>query len=156
MDNTALMRRAISLAEEMMRAGKGGPFGAVVAKDGEIVGEGYNQVTSLNDPTAHAEIVAIRQACDTLGDFRLDGCEIFANCEPCPMCLSAIYWARMDRIYYANTRADAARIGFDDATIYEQLQLPVGRRSIAATRLLADEAEPAFREWDEMEDKIVY
>ena len=156
MDPTALMKRAISLAEEMMRAHKGGPFGAVIARDGEIVGEGYNQVTSLNDPTAHAEVVAIRQACSNVGSFRLDGCEIFASCEPCPMCLSAIYWARIDKIYYANTRADAARIGFDDELIYHQLSLPVDRRRIPAIRLLGDEAKPAFREWASMADKIRY
>ncbi len=156
MDPTDLMRRAISLAEEMMRAHKGGPFGAVIARNGEIVGEGYNQVTSCNDPTAHAEVVAIRQACGNVGSFRLDGCEIFASCEPCPMCLSAIYWARIDRIYYANTRADAARIGFDDELIYYQLSLPVDRRIIPAIRLLADEAKPAFREWENMEDRISY
>jgi tRNA(Arg) A34 adenosine deaminase TadA len=139
-----------------MEAGAGGPFGAVIVKDGRIIAEGWNQVTSANDPTAHAEIMAIRNACAALGTFQLPGCSIYASCEPCPMCLGAIYWARLERIYYANTRAEAARIGFDDALIYNEIALPPEARRIPATRLLAEEAMAAFRAWDESPDKIRY
>jgi len=117
-DGEAFMRRALALAEENVRSGRGGPFGSVIVRNGEIVGEGSNQVTSLHDPTAHAEISAIRNACQALRSFSVAGCEIYTNCEPCPMCLAAIYWARLDRVYYANTRDDAAGIGFDDAFFY--------------------------------------
>jgi tRNA(Arg) A34 adenosine deaminase TadA len=141
------MRRAIALAAEGMRAGNGGPFGAVVVKDDRIVGEGNNHVTSTNDPTAHAEVVAIREACRHLGTYSLQGCEIYASCEPCPMCLAAIYWARIDRIYYANTRADAARIGFADDHIYDEVAKPIERRDVPAVRLLAGEAWKTFAEW---------
>ncbi len=141
------MRRAIDLASQGMRDGDGGPFGAVVVKDGRIVGERNNRVTSANDPTAHAEIGAIRAACRTLGTYSLDGCEIYTSCEPCPMCLAAIYWARIGRIYYANSRADAARIGFDDDLIYNEIAKPLDRRAIPAERLLAEEAGETFAEW---------
>jgi tRNA(Arg) A34 adenosine deaminase TadA len=150
------MRRAIELSRLRMNANQGGPFGAVVVKDGAILAEGWNQVTSTNDPTAHAEVVAIREACRKLGSFNLAGCEIYASCEPCPMCLAAIYWARLDRAYYGNTRADAAAIGFDDAHIYDEIARPVAARAIPMTRLLAEEAASVFREWDAKPDKIKY
>ena len=150
------MRRALALARMRMEAGAGGPFGAVIVKDGRIIAEGWNQVTSANDPTAHAEIMAIRNACAALGTFQLSGCRIYASCEPCPMCLGAIYWARLERIYYANTRAEAARIGFDDALIYNEIALPPEARRIPATRLLAEEAMAAFHAWEESPDKIRY
>lgn len=150
------MRRAIELSREQMNSNQGGPFGAVVVKDGAIIAEGWNRVTSSNDPTAHAEVVAIREACRRLGDFTLSGCEIYASCEPCPMCLAAIYWARIDRIYYANSRTDAAGIGFDDSHIYDEIALLPASRAIPMTRVLADEAAAVFREWDAKPDKIPY
>ncbi len=151
----ALMRRALELARENMNAA-GGPFGAVIARDGVILAEGGNRVTSCNDPTAHAEIVAIRAACARLGSFRLDGCEIYTSCEPCPMCLGAIYWARLDRIYFANSRAEAAAAGFDDAVFYEEMALAPERRRIPAARLLAEEARVTLRAWQAKPDKIMY
>lgn len=151
-----IMRRAIEIASERMHAGCGGPFGAVIARDGEIIAEGYNRVTSGNDPTAHAEIVAIREACRELETFDLSGHVIFTSCEPCPMCLSAIYWARLDRIYYANDRDDAAAIGFDDSLIYEEVAKPIAERRIPSTRLPLDEARQVFRDWRDKEDKIPY
>ncbi len=156
MTDEELMRRAIALSREMMRAGRGGPFGAVIARDGEIVAEGCNEVTSANDPTAHAEIMAIRAACRRLGRFHLDGLAIYTSCEPCPMCLAAIYWARLDRLFYANTRADAAQIGFADDHIYREICRPIEARTIPARRLLAGEAAAAFREWEEKPDKVAY
>ncbi len=150
------MRRAIELSLEMMRSGRGGPFGAVIAKDGKIVAEGFNQVTSMNDPTAHAEVVAVRLACQALGTFNLTGCEIYTSCEPCPMCLSAIYWARVSRIYYANDRHDAAKIGFRDDFLYNEIPLPLDQRSIPTRRLLQAEGWAAFEEWDRKPDKIEY
>ncbi len=150
------MRRAIALSRERMEAGDGGPFGAVVVKQGRIVGEGNNRVTTANDPTAHAEVVAIREACRTLDSFSLEGCDIYSSCEPCPMCLSAIYWARIGHLYYANSREDAARIDFDDDLIYREVALPIGERSLPATRLLADEARAVFDEWLVKPDKIPY
>jgi tRNA(Arg) A34 adenosine deaminase TadA len=152
----ALMRRAIHLSRQGMEGGSGGPFGAVIARDGRIVGEGWNRVTSTNDPTAHAEVVAIRAACAALGRFDLRGCEIYTSCEPCPMCLSAIYWARLDRIYFANGRADAARIGFDDAFLYAEVALEPEARSLSMTRLLADEALAAFDDWERDPGKVRY
>src|SRR5215471_21434342 len=125
-----LMRRAVALSAEKMRAGLGGPFGCVIARNGEIIAEGSNHVTSANDPTAHAEVVAIREACRKLGTFSLEGCELYTSCEPCPMCLGAIYWARLDRVYYANTRVDAAAIGFDDAAIYREFGKPIDGRAV--------------------------
>lgn len=151
-----LMARAIALSAEKMRAGFGGPFGAIVARDGAILSEGFNQVTSHNDPTAHAEVVAIRAACRKLSSFTLQGCEIYTSCEPCPMCLGAIYWARLDRVYYANTRSDAAAIGFDDDHIYRELDKPIDGRAIPFIRLGSDEARRIFREWLEKPDKIPY
>ena len=150
------MRRAITLSLEMMRSGRGGPFGAVIAKDGKIVAEGFNQVTSTNDPTAHAEVVAVRLACQALGTFDLTGCEIYTSCEPCPMCLSAIYWARISAIYYANDRHDAARVGFRDDFLYNEIPLPLDQRSIPTQRLLHAEGWAAFEEWDRKPDKIEY
>jgi guanine deaminase len=150
------MRQAIELSLEMMRSGRGGPFGAVVVKDGKVIAEGYNQVTSTNDPTAHAEVVALRRACQALETFDLTGCEIYTSCEPCPMCLSAIYWARFDRIYFANDRHDAAKIGFRDDFLYHEIPLPLDQRAIPSVRLLQAEGWAAFEEWDRKEDKVIY
>ena len=150
------MKRAIALSLEMMRSGRGGPFGAVIVKDGRIIAEGSNQVTSANDPTAHAEIVALRRACQALETFDLTGCEIYTSCEPCPMCLSAIYWARLGRIYYANDRTDAAKIGFRDDFLYHEIPLPLDQRSIPTSRLLSAEGWAAFEEWDQKPDKVTY
>jgi guanine deaminase len=156
MDYDPLMRRAATLALEKMRANVGGPFGAVIVQGGEIIAEGWNEVTSLNDPTAHAEVMAIRRACARLDTFQLPDCDIFTNCEPCPMCLGAIYWARLRHIYYARTRAEAAAIGFDDDFIYRELALDPAARRIPATRLaLLDELD-AFAEWVHKPDKIPY
>jgi len=151
-----LMREAIKLSVENVESGNGGPFGAVVVKDGKIIARGANQVTSSNDPTAHAEVVAIREACKALGSFQLDGCEIYTSCEPCPMCLGAIYWARPDKIYYANTKEDAAEINFDDQFIYEELDRPIDKRKLFTEQLLRDEAIVAFNKWAESGDKIEY
>ncbi len=156
MADPEFMRHAIRLAEEMMRADRGGPFGAVIVKDGRVIAEGFNKVTSDNDPTAHAEVVAIREACAALGSFTLEGAEIYTSCEPCPMCLSAIYWARLERVWYGNTRQDAAQIGFDDDHIYREIPLAIEDRAIPMARLLPDEAAEAFREWDAKPDKVMY
>jgi guanine deaminase len=150
------MREAIRLAFAGMRNGAGGPFGAVVVKDGEIIGSGSNQVAATNDPTAHAEIVAIREACHHLGYFQLEGCTVYTSCEPCPMCLGAIYWARPKKIFYACTRADAAAIEFDDDFIYKEFEMPVEGRNIPAIPLLREEALKAFEEWLDMDGKVVY
>jgi tRNA(Arg) A34 adenosine deaminase TadA len=152
----AFMTKAIELAAENVRTGRGGPFGAVVTKDGRMLGCGTNLVTSTNDPTAHAEIVAIRKACRALGSFQLAGCEIYTTCEPCPMCMGAIYWARPARLYFAATRADAAQVGFDDAYIYEQLQLPFQERAIEMRQMLRGAALQVFDAWQRKEDKIRY
>lgn len=150
------MRRAIELSRIHMEEGAGGPFGAVIVKSGAIVGEGWNRVTSSHDPTAHAEVVAIRAACARLETFELRGCGIYTSCEPCPMCLGAIYWARLDRLWYANGRADAAAIQFDDAWLYREVALPPGERSLPADQLLRDEALEVFRAWDRKTDKVRY
>ena len=150
------MKRAIELSRSNMNANKGGPFGAVVVKDGSIVGEGWNQVTSSNDPTAHAEVMAIRHAAKNLNNFDLNGCEIYTSCEPCPMCLSAIYWARIDKIYYANTRKDAAQINFDDDFLYTEINQPLDKRKVPIAQLLRDEAQAVFTEWKNKADKIPY
>jgi len=155
MTNKELMQRAIDLSKESVRNG-GGPFGAVIAKNGEIVAEGSNCVTIDNDPTAHAEVSTIRKACKKLGTFDLSGCEIYTSCEPCPMCLGAIYWAHLDKIYYANDRKDAAKIGFDDDFIYEELPLKPQDRQKPSEILLREEALEAFRMWQEKEDKTEY
>ena len=150
------MREAIRLSVQMMRRGEGGPFGAVVVRRGRVVGRGWNQVTSSNDPTAHAEVVAIRAACQRLKTFKLDECELYTSCEPCPMCLSAIYWARLHAVFYANTRKDAAWIDFDDDFLYRQVALPLSRRSLKMKQMLHREALEAFREWKAKPDKVPY
>ena len=150
------MQKAIRLSQQMMRAGKGGPFGAVVVRKGKVIATGHNQVTSTHDPTAHAEIVAIRAACKRLETFELSDCDLYTSCEPCPMCLSAIYWARIKQIYFANTRQDAAKIGFDDSFIYEEIPLPIKKRKIAMKQLMRNEAQIAFTEWENKADKIRY
>lgn len=149
------MQQAIDLARKNVREG-GGPFAAVVVKDGVVVACGTNRVTASHDPTAHAEIVAIREACRALGKFQLEGCEIYTSCEPCPMCMGALYWARPARIYYAATRADAAAIGFDDDFIYEQLALPVEQRKLEMIPLLREESRAAFEDWQRKPDRIRY
>lgn len=150
------MARAIALSQQGMRSNQGGPFGAVIVKDGEIIGEGHNQVTTTNDPTAHAEVVAIRQACANLNSFQLDGCELYTSCEPCPMCLGAIYWARIDRMFYGNSQADAAAIGFDDQFIYEEIGREIGDRRLPIAQFMRDEANAAFQEWAEKGDRVNY
>lgn len=150
------MREAINLSRENIRQGKGGPFAAVIVKDGTVIARGTNLVTSTNDPTAHAEIVAIREACHTVGSFQLEGCDIYTSCEPCPMCLGAIYWARPRAIYFANTRDDAATIGFDDRIIYDELTRGHDDRKIAMIQVLREEALIAFQEWHEKNDKVPY
>jgi tRNA(Arg) A34 adenosine deaminase TadA len=155
MDN-AFMARAIQLAIENVHSGRGGPFGAVIARNGEMIAEGANQVTSTKDPTAHAEVNAIRAACEKLGVFELPGCEIYTSCEPCPMCLGAIYWARLSHIYFASVAADAARIGFDDSLIYSEMAKPHSQRSIPMVQMMRQEALAAFRAWEEKPNKIVY
>ncbi len=149
------MRKAIALSKENVANG-GGPFGAVIARDGEIIATGVNRVTSNHDATAHAEVSAIRNACAKLGTHDLSGCEIYSSCEPCPMCLGAIYWAHLDRLYYGNDKHDAANIGFDDSFIYDELDLKPEQRRLESSRLLSEEALAAFRLWDEKPDKIEY
>ncbi|HZZ56431.1 MAG TPA: nucleoside deaminase [Opitutaceae bacterium] len=155
-DHLEYMREAIRLSEEGVRSGRGGPFGCVIVRGGKIVGRGSNQVTSTNDPTAHAEVTAIRDACRSLGTFQLADCVLYTSCEPCPMCLSAIYWARIPEIHYGNTRADAAAIGFDDEFIYQQVPLPPEKRALRMRPLLRDAAQEAFRQWAAKADKIRY
>ena len=155
-DDAAFMRRAIALADASVATLEGGPFGAVIVRDGRIVGKGANRVTTDHDPTAHAEIVAIRDACRTLSTFSLEGCVIYTSCEPCPMCLAAIYWARISAIVYGNTREDAARIGFDDDLIYREVALAMDQRSIPTRRLLAGEAIATFDAWSRTTGKIPY
>ncbi len=155
-DEEALMRRAIALSRRGMEGGAGGPFGAVVAMGGEVVAEGWNQVTSTNDPTAHAEVVAIRRACTALGRFDLRGAVLYTSCEPCPMCLAAAYWARLDRVVFANARGDAAAIGFDDQWLYDEVAKPVEARALPMRRLLAAEALEVFSAWAAKPDKVPY
>jgi tRNA(Arg) A34 adenosine deaminase TadA len=150
------MREAIRLSREKMRRNAGGPFGAIIVRRGKIVGRGWNRVTSTNDPTAHAEIMAIREACRRLKTFRLDDCELYASCEPCPMCLAACYWARLRKIYYANTRRDAAKIGFDDEWLYREMARSVSRRKLPMKQLLRKEGLKVFTEWKNKPDKIRY
>lgn len=150
------MSRAIELSIENVRRGAGGPFAAVVVKDGAVIAEGANRVTASNDPTAHAEIVAIREACRKLASFQLDGCDIYTTCEPCPMCLGAIYWARPSRVYFAATREDAKEAGFDDEFIYEQLVLPVAERSLDMIPMMREEALAPLRMWREKPEKREY
>jgi guanine deaminase len=150
------MARAIALAIENVVSGRGGPFGAVVVKDGAVIAEGANLVTSSNDPTAHAEVLAIRAACRKLRDFRLTGCEIYSSCEPCPMCLGAIYWARAERVYFAGTRADAAAAGFDDELLYQELKLPLEARKLPMIPLMRAEAAAIFEAWRKSPKRVDY
>lgn len=151
-----LMRRAIALSITQMEKGHGGPFGAVVVKNGRVIAVGFNSVTSTNDPTAHAEVVAIRAACRKLKSFQLSGCDLYTSCEPCPMCLAAIYWARPQCVYFANTKDDAAAIGFDDSFIYAEIAKPIAKRCIPMRQLARKEALVAFRKWRDKPDKILY
>ena len=155
-EEEVFMKEAIRLSITNVTEGKGGPFGAVIVKDGKIIARGANQGTSSNDPTAHAEVVAIRNACKILDTFQLDGCDLYTSCEPCPMCLGAIYWARPARLFYANTKADAAAIQFDDQFIYEEIALPLGERKLFTKQLLREEALEAFRLWQESNAKVEY
>lgn len=150
------LKTAVDLSLTGSEQGHGGPFGALVVKDGKIIGRGFNRVLSSNDPTAHAEIVAIREACTTLDSFQLTGCEIFSSCEPCPMCLGAIYWARPEKVYFASTRQDAAGAGFDDALIYEEIVLPFSDRTIPMSYVPLQEALEAFEKWKSNPDKSLY
>ncbi len=152
----AFMTRAIELALLGSQNGHGGPFGAVIVRSGQVIGEGYNRVTSSNDPTAHAEVVAIRMACDSIGDFQLHGCDIYCSCEPCPMCLGAIYWARPSRVFYASTKSDAAEAGFDDRFIYDELAVNAEDRKIPMYFLKDENAIEVFRKWKENPSKIEY
>jgi guanine deaminase len=154
--NPAFMQQAIALAIESVNSGCGGPFGAVIVRNGEVLAIGSNLVTATNDPTAHAEVVVIRNACTKLGSFSLKDCEIYTSCEPCPMCLAAIYWARMDAIYYGSTAADAAAAGFDDAFLYDEIKLPIERRTIPTINLLRDQAISIFNAWREFAGRIDY
>ena len=149
------MKRAIELSIKSVNNG-GGPFGSIIVKSDKIIAEGSNKVTSNNDPTAHGEIVAIREACKKLNNFSLNGCELYSTCEPCPMCLSAIYWARIDKIYYANTREDARKIDFDDSLIYTELQKNIDKRKIPMIQMMRNEALKAFEMWDKKTDKVKY
>jgi len=149
------MRKAIQLSIKNIENG-GGPFGAVIIKDGKIIATGVNRVTANNDPTAHAEVTAIRKAAKKLGTFDLSGCEIYTSCEPCPMCLGAIYWAHLDKIYYGNSKQDAKKIGFDDSFIYDEIELKPENRKIETNRLLPEEAIKAFETWEEKDDKVEY
>ena len=150
------LREAIRLSGEKMESGEGGPFGAVIVKNNRVVGRGWNRVTSANDPTAHAEIEAIRNACRNLGTFSLEGCEIYASCEPCPMCLAAVYWARIEALYFAASRNDAAGAGFDDALLYEEISKPIMERKLRAEQHLQDLAQKVFGAWNSKADKTAY
>lgn len=153
---TDFMNRAIELSRQGMQAGEGGPFGAVIVKDGEIIAEGNNRVLITNDPTAHAEVTAIRRATEKLGRFDLSDCELYTSCEPCPMCLGAIYWARPKKVYYANTAQDAATIDFDDSFIYDEIALPMKQRTIPFEKITSDNALDIFKEWANKQDKVQY
>ncbi|MDX5420563.1 MAG: nucleoside deaminase [Hymenobacteraceae bacterium] len=155
-EKEAFMREAIRLSEKKMEAGFGGPFGAVIVRGNQIIARGYNNVLSSNDPTAHAEVDAIRKACQAVGDYQLTDCELYTSCEPCPMCLGAIYWARLKKVYYGNTRQDAAAIGFDDNFIYEEINIPIEQRHIPMHQLLPHEAKTAFEAWQQKENKQRY
>ena len=155
-DDIEFMKEAIRLSIENVERGIGGPFGAVVVKNGKIIARGTNQVTASNDPTAHAEVIAIRKACESLNSFQLEGCEIYCSCEPCPMCLGAIYWARPDKLYYGNSKEDATQINFDDQFVYDELKRPINERKLFTKQMLREEALVAFRKWTERGDKVVY
>jgi tRNA(Arg) A34 adenosine deaminase TadA len=150
------MNEAISLAERGMEKGEGGPFGCVIVKEDRIIGRGNNKVISTNDPTAHAEIIAIREACKNLSSFQLEDCEVYTSCEPCPMCLGAIYWARPKVVYYANTRTDAANIGFDDSMIYDEISTDLEKRKIPVINICRQQANETFARWQQKEDKKIY
>jgi len=150
------MKEAFGLAIENIQTGRGGPFAALVVKDGEVVARGTNLVTSANDPTAHAEVMAIRRACAALRSFQLTGCDLYTTCEPCPMCLGAIYWARLDRVFFASTRDDAADAGFDDAMLYDELARPLAARSIPMIPLMTDEGQRVFNAWQHYEGRVEY
>ena len=154
--NPEFMRMAIALATENVRGGRGGPFGAVVVRDGEVIAAEANSVTSTNDPTAHAEVNAIRAACTKLGSFQLDGCDVYTSCEPCPMCLAALYWSRCRAIFYGNTKADAAAAGFDDSFLYDEVKRPLDERRIPFRQMLGDEAITSFRQWQQSTERIDY
>jgi guanine deaminase len=154
--NQEFMLQAIQLATDNVTTGNGGPFGAVVVKDGKVIATGANQVTTINDPTAHAEVIAIRHACQALGTFKLDGCELYTSCEPCPMCLAATYWARCSAIYYGCNMDDAAKAGFDDAFLYEEIKKPLSERTIPITNLCKQEAWSAFQAWIDSPNKVEY
>ena len=154
--HSKFIRRAIELASEGVKSNAGGPFGAVVVKDNVIIAEGFNSVTSVNDPTAHAEVMAIRKACKKLGSFQLEGCIIYTSCEPCPMCLGAIYWARPEKVFYACTREDAAEIDFDDQFIYNEISKNIDDRQIKFTQIMQNEALTVFKDWKEKTDKTEY
>ncbi|NEQ32183.1 MAG: nucleoside deaminase [Leptolyngbya sp. SIO4C5] len=154
--NPEFMQAAIALSLESIRHGDGGPYGAVVVKEGKIIGRGMNQVAPLKDPTAHAEMLAIRQACQQLQHWQLQGCELYTSCEPCPMCMATIYWAKLDRVYYANSKEDASDYGFNSGTIYEQIALPISERSLPMSQLMQDKAVAAFKEWANKTDKLTY
>ncbi|KHE72664.1 nucleoside deaminase [Halobacillus sp. BBL2006] len=156
MKGFSFMEKAIEVALENVMSNQGGPFGAIVVKDGKIIGTGRNEVTASNDPTAHAEVQAIRAACQYLNDFQLTDCEIYTSCEPCPMCIGAIYWARPKAVYYACTKEDAAKIGFDDQFIYEQLSLPIDQRTIIMKQISPDQYELPFKTWGKSKDKTHY
>jgi guanine deaminase len=149
------MRQAIALATDNVASG-GGPFGALVVRNGEVLATGVNQVTATNDPTAHAEVVAIRAACKTLGTFQLTGCVVYTSCEPCPMCLAALYWSRCEAVYYGNSARDAAAVGFDDSFLYEQVALPIESRKLSMYRLIPEEAIASFEAWRNQPNKIEY
>ncbi len=155
-DISEFMLEAIQLSVNNVEEGKGGPFGAVIVKNGKIIARGVNMVTTNNDPTAHAEVVAIREACKVLNTFQLTGCEIYTSCEPCPMCLGAIYWARPDKLFYANSKEDAAAIQFDDQFIYEEIAKPVGERKLFTKQILRNKAQEAFKKWRESTNKTEY
>lgn len=150
------MQMAIDLSREGMEAGKGGPFGCVIVKDGEVIGKGYNRVASSHDPTAHAEIIAIRDACERLQSSQLEGCELYTSCEPCPMCIGAIYWARPAKVFFANDKQEAAEAGFDDHFIYKEIELPLEDRQIPMVQMQLEDARQVFREWLNKEDKPLY
>lgn len=155
-DAAKFMKKAIRLSIANVEKGKGGPFGVVIVKDGKVIARGVNNVTSTNDPTAHAEVVAIRKACKALKTYQLTGCDIYTSCEPCPMCLAAIYWARPDRIFFANSKEDAAAINFDDKMIYEEIAKPINERKIFTQQILREQALEAFKKWSETPNKIEY
>lgn len=150
------MQQAIALATENVVSGRGGPFGAVIVKDGQVLSTGVNHVTEWNDPSAHAEIVAIREACGKLGTFRLEECDVYTSCEPCPMCLAALYWAHVRAIYFGNSAADAARVGFDDSFLYDELRKPLDQRKIPIRSLLSDKAQESFAAWEASPNKVQY